>query len=493
GSNAFEALAKQLTFNGDGDDGASVASTQPLSDVDSGSGDLLESSPAKEVGSLKVLSEALNFTSALKGGGFGKTADTTGRKLFALAQSYDKSPSDDLQKQIATTLDTYRDKVDQNAKMGSDQFLKLHERLTAFEDHFSALSTSSEDIQTRLDDMESTYYKTIIKTPYEESSITLDFNDLQPEQIESTKVNDFSGLKRLMSGAKRSLDKIKTAAFLRVFNRDVAPKLTQEMDALEYLSIKTAYLNLNKGDIVDLNIQQSGRDTAYGTSYQVQDKLITHDGLVAYTFMPVKGDPLEEDTDKVPIMVFRGTASGMDKLAKQENHGTGMKADLDSGGIGKSLFENNKEAIMGWVNGYTQSGRKVAVMGHSLGGALASRVMCESEQQDLIEVTTFQAPALDKETAAKFDSSNAKNVTHQVVGRDIVTSAGKQHLEGRVWYVKGTGNPKDNHLDTPCTKALLNGESSIRKGGEIKTRTGGRIVEGARAYILSLFSGWVSA
>ena len=178
---------------------------------------------------------------------------------------------------------------------------------------------------------------------------------------------------------------------------------------------------------------------------------------------------------------------------KQENHGTGMKADLDSGGIGKSLFENNKEAIMGWVNGYTQSGRKVAVMGHSLGGALASRVMCESDQQDLIEVTTFQAPALDKETAAKFDSSNAKNVTHQVVGRDIVTSAGKQHLEGRVWYVKGTGNPKKNHLDTPCTKARLNGASNIRKGGEIKARTGGSIVEGARAYILSLFSGWVSA
>ena len=127
--------------------------------------------------------------------------------------------------------------------------------------------------------------------------------------------------------------------------------------------------------------------------------------------------------DKVPIMVFRGTASGMDKLAKQENHGTGMKADLDSGGIGKLLFENNKEAIMGWVNEHTQSGRKAAVMGHSLGGALASRVMCESDQQDLIEVTTFQAPALDKETAAKFDSSNAKNVTHQVVGRDIVTSA----------------------------------------------------------------------
>ena len=518
GSNAFEALAKQLTFNSD--DVASVASTKSLTDVDSHNGDLTvvgndsgiiiteqadftgaddlgvstqSSASTKGVGSLKVLSEALNFTSALKGGGFGKTADTTGRKLFALAQSYDKLPSEKLQKQIASTLDTYRDKVDQNAKMGSDQFLKLHERLTAFEDHFSALSTSNEDIQTRLDDMESTYYKTIIKTPYEESSITLDFNDLQPEQIESTKVNDFSGLKRLMSGAKRSLDKIKTAAFLRVFNRDVAPKLTQEMDALEYLSIKTAYLNLNKGDIVDLNIQQSGRDTAYGTSYQVQDKLITHDGLVAYTFMPVKGDPLEEDPDKVPIMVFRGTASGMDKLAKQENHGTGMKADLDSGGIGKSLFENNKEAIMGWVNGYTQSGRKVAVMGHSLGGALASRVMCESDQQDLIEVTTFQAPALDKETAAKFDSSNAKNVTHQVVGRDIVTSAGKQHLEGRVWYVKGTGNPKNNHLDTPCTKALLNGESSIRKGGEIKTRTGGRIVEGARAYILSLFSGWVSA
>ena len=384
-------------------------------------------------------------------------------------------------------------KVDQNAKMGSDQFLKLHERLTAFEDHFSALSTSNEDTQSRLDHMESTYYNAIIKIPYEESSITLDFNDLQPEQIESTKVTDFSGLKRLMSGAKRSLDDIKTAAFLRVFNRDVAPKLTQEMDALEYLSIKTAYLNLKKGDIVDMNIQQSGRDTAYGTSYQVQDKLITDDGLVAYTFMPVKGDPLEEDTDKVPIMVFRGTASGMDKLARQENHGTGMKADLDSGGIGKSLFENNKWAIMSWVNGHTEKGRKVAVMGHSLGGALASRVMCESDQQDLIEVTTFQAPALDKETAAKFDSSNAKNVTHQVVRSDIVTSAGKQHLEGRVWYVKGTGNPKKNHLDTPCTKARLNGESNIRKGGEIKARTGGSIVEGARAYILSLFSGWVSA
>ena len=519
GSDAFEVLAKQLTFN---DDAASVASTQPLSNVESLNGDVSvvdtdlgviiteqadftgaddlgvstqSSASTKGVGSLKVLSEALNFTSALKGGGFGKTADTTGRKLFALAQSYDKSPSEDLQKQIASTLNSYRDKVDQNAKMGSDQFLKLHERLTAFEDHFSALSTSNEDTQSLLDHMKSTYYETIIKNPYEESSITLDFNDLQPEQIESTKVTDFSGLKRLMSGAKRSLDDIKTAAFLNVFNRDVAPKLTQEMDALEYLSIKTAYLNLNQGDIVDLNIQQSGRGTDYGASYQVQNKLITNDGLVAYTFMPVKGNPLEEDTDKVPIMLFRGTASGMDKLAKQENHGTGMKADLDSGGIGKLLFENNhnQKAIMDWVNGHTESGRKVAVMGHSLGGALASRVMCESKHQNLIEVTTFQAPALDKETAAKFDSSNAKNVTHQVVGRDIVTSAGKQHLEGRVWYVKGTGNPKNNHFDTPCTKSKLNGESNIRKGGEIKKRSGGRIVEGARAYILSLFSGLVSA
>ena len=59
--------------------------------------------------------------------------------------------------------------------MGSDQFLKLHERLTAFEDHFSVLFASNEVNQTRLDDMESTYYRTIINTPSEESSITLDF------------------------------------------------------------------------------------------------------------------------------------------------------------------------------------------------------------------------------------------------------------------------------------------------------------------------------
>ncbi|MDA1354284.1 MAG: hypothetical protein O3A01_07475 [bacterium] len=291
----------------------------------------------------------------------------------------------------------------------------------------------------------------------------------------SYKVRDFKSLKTLMSTAKRSTNPEKTSRFLSVYNQQVAPKLTRESDALEYMAVKLAYLKLNVGDEVKMNVTEhasASRKSPYAHSYKVTNTFIDRSGesdMVGYTFAPFKSDGSQDEVSN-PIVVFRGTAFTMDRAAAADGHGKGINDDRDRNGIGFRSFSKHEDQVSAWIQGQLAANpfRSVSVIGHSLGGTLASRAMCAlpKESQARVHVTTFQAPGLDATTAGKFDRANAKNVVHHMNGGDPVVRFGSEHLptaDGQVQSYKGARfSPKSNHLATPGTKRVLNGSDEAR-------------------------------
>ena len=204
-------------------------------------------------------------------------------------------------------------------------------------------------------------------------------------------------------------------------------------------------------------------------------------GLIAYMFDPV--DELGKVCiEKDPIILFRGTAMSLDKQAKQEGHGKGIKADLDQKGIGYSQYEQNKESLQAWATQELAKNpqRHIAVVGHSLGGALAMRFMCDSKNQEKLHLTTFQSPGIDKKSAKGFKAQSSKNVLHQIVTGDMVTAAGETRLPGHSLILKGGANPKNNHLEPVGTKACLNGLKKRRYYRKLNASKGSLIIEGTR-------------
>jgi hypothetical protein len=290
-------------------------------------------------------------------------------------------------------------------------------------------------------------------------------------------IQNFEDLKILMSAAKRSTDSKKSEAFLSIYNEQVSPKLTTEMDALEYLNTKIAYLHLKPGNTIQFNINQNtetigntNRTSKYANHYKVDTSFTNKLGMVAYGLIPVN-DSGEKIDNHAPILLFRGTASGMDRSAKAAGHKKGMRADVDPLGIGYSAFKESESKLAEWI----QTNPKTAVMGHSLGGAFAYRIACstalpEDIRQNLT-ISTFQAPGIDKETA-KNNKVPAKNIVGQFGKGDVVISAGEEHLEAGSNYTHSAGsNIKTSHLETPNVKRLLNDKSANRKtlSGQFKT------------------------
>lgn len=96
------------------------------------------------------------------------------------------------------------------------------------------------------------------------------------------------------------------------------------------------------------------------TYYQMESH-IHKSGLHAYLFTPINGN-----SDLPAQLVFRGT------------NGTGsLSRDLDTAGIGKTVFDQNAPAILQMIEHYAQKtgNLKLEVAGHSLGAADAQRAI----------------------------------------------------------------------------------------------------------------------
>ncbi len=152
---------------------------------------------------------------------------------------------------------------------------------------------------------------------------------------------------------------------------------------------------------------------------------------------------LEYGEPKRAVMLFRGTEPFRETM---KDIGT----DLDINGIGWSQYQANKERIAQWVKSFPG---ELAVVGHSLGGALAQRVVVDHGPR-IARASLFNSPGIDRKTAAKvtmanlLDARGQPKIRYYVHPDDWVSQAGgAEHLFGclnRCVNDRFTG-PMDRH------------------------------------------------
>ncbi len=165
-------------------------------------------------------------------------------------------------------------------------------------------------------------------------------------------------------------------------------------------------------------------------------------------FMPTEG------SDNVPLLSFRGTDSGK-----------ALRDDLNPSMVGAKQFHRNRAAIQHYLeNMQKESGRKVDVTGHSLGGGLAERAATEFGGM-IGGGATFQSAGVQKRHVDEHrrkhggaaDDDRQHDFTHYIAGGDVVDLAGL-HLDGRVIQGDTTWVPELGH-----THMLLDGHSPLKE------------------------------
>ncbi|MGI8500429.1 MAG: lipase family protein [Hassallia sp.] len=155
-----------------------------------------------------------------------------------------------------------------------------------------------------------------------------------------------------------------------------------------------------------------------------------------------------------PVVAFRGTEGNGDVRD--------MLTDFDPRGVGFGQFQGNKQALSVLAQKYPGA----TVTGHSLGGALAQRYAAEFNNAS--EVVTFNAPGVDKGTAAKFQKGKTK-VTHYVSHGDPVSLGGEKFIDGEakiISYKSGkipiVGNTLDKHMAAIAGGLIGNKDASVK-------------------------------
>lgn len=133
----------------------------------------------------------------------------------------------------------------------------------------------------------------------------------------------------------------------------------------------------------------------------------------------------------IPVLAIRGTNDFAD-----------VTTDLDVRAVGRSQFTKNESCITELL---AMAGGKVAVTGHSLGGAMAQHVAANYTSQ-VSEVTTFQSPGVDLLTKDKYKENldqlapeEHPDITHHIANNDFVDKAGDFNLKGDYYKHKLKG------------------------------------------------------
>lgn len=136
------------------------------------------------------------------------------------------------------------------------------------------------------------------------------------------------------------------------------------------------------------------------------------------------------DSQKPPVLVFRGTDEPIDDLANS-----------DPRGIGSNQFLANREAIAAWLAQFSTAPLKPDIVAHSMGGAIAQLTAADLTNQ-IGNVVTFNSPGVSNSTVEQFQQKNiTKNVTHYIVNGDLVSLGGQGYIPGSVvlqTYTDGT-------------------------------------------------------
>ena len=220
---------------------------------------------------------------------------------------------------------------------------------------------------------------------------------------------------------------------LDYYSQEIAHRLPTREAALQLLAVKLAHLWMQRGFAFDLHITEDilGEPvTDYANRYVIADTLVDkRHGCVAFLCTPHRLD----DTRNA-IVLFRGTASflGRDVLARRD-YPAGHRADLDIRGVAKTAFEHNRHALQGWVHEQLRRGRRVTLLGHSLGGAFATRLLASltPAQQGQVELIAFNTPGLDATTIGNI-ANNLRNIAIVRHVSDFVCKVGRAQPTGRV-------------------------------------------------------------
>lgn len=224
----------------------------------------------------------------------------------------------------------------------------------------------------------------------------------------------YQQLQGRLATAKASKDPQVKRRFLKHFSDNYAPMLKGEVEFFQYLSHELAYLKLEAGDSIsglDINTtsenekgideilgddqNQTDTESSYASEYKVAKTYNNQAGLNATMMLPADGD-----TSKNAIVSFRGT--GGSAGTKSDDQATGVLADIDPTGVGRTAFNKGEGVMTEWAAEAAKFGR-ITITGHSLGGAMAQRfyALASSTAPEKLRLLTYQAAGIDMATAAK--------------------------------------------------------------------------------------------
>ena len=146
-------------------------------------------------------------------------------------------------------------------------------------------------------------------------------------------------------------------------------------------------------------------------------------GLYAMRLNPLAPQPGQSTPTPPPLVAFRGT-EGPDAPDWAANMG---------GQVGRRQMDDNAADIARLMR--VEDGQRLALTGHSLGGADAQ--IATSRFPDRVEsLTTFQSPGIYGSEARRVDRSNRDghiDVNHYRANGDIVPFAGEQMVGGNIF------------------------------------------------------------
>lgn len=246
----------------------------------------------------------------------------------------------------------------------------------------------------------------------------------------------FQAVTAVLVEARKHPEVAKRHEFIKYVNACVAPRLTMEEAYLQWLCMRMIRVYTPPHARLRVNVRHDrhGQPVACHGSELVHAE-VTRDnvnGGVAHLFEPGFWGKYKNKHDA--IIAFGGTAAkllgaGGDVLL--EDGPQGLRADVDRGGVGKTAFEANKLVWLGWARRVLARGQRLTIVGYSLGGAMATRLMAElsAEEQMQCRLFTFQAPGVDAATADRLVPGR-KNVVMVDNPGDMITQVGAKHPDG---------------------------------------------------------------
>lgn len=171
----------------------------------------------------------------------------------------------------------------------------------------------------------------------------------------------FSGAKTLIGKVTDSEEDLRATQYLLelIYLHIKSPKLVRLITA-EILCKVLAYRNMKEGVVIYIPIVTKNETIEYipFTIDTIFDLWKKH---VAFGLCP------HNHEEALPILLYRGT----DLSVLTESGRASLISDLDPEGPGKRLFHNSRADIRRWLMQLSQQGKKISVMGHSLGGVMA--------------------------------------------------------------------------------------------------------------------------